>query len=246
MLGVVLAACREPAERGEPSTMPPADTGVDPWELAQGSIFVLGTRAGTLTQTYVVASFAPAGGGPTTATSPTLEVCSAVVPTSTETTVSSTAAPVSAGEVSLDLDGGNVVLDVMGDGSYAAELPAWPAGETLSVLATGDEVPAFYAEALLTVPPEPDPATARTLPDGAVEVQWLAGTADTTVLVAVAGPDAVVECWVADDGAFEVPAADAALAGATPQVVVDRFAHAEAVEPGVRVQAVASAYVTAN
>jgi hypothetical protein len=116
--------------------------------------------------------------------------------------------PVSAGEVTVELDGEPVPLeDPYGIFMYSGMLEGWPEGGVLSFSATGDVFPAFEVAELMSLPDNPEPVSATSAPDGSLELQWTA-SASALLTVLVAWEEGSLFCMLTDDGSFTIPAAD--------------------------------------
>jgi hypothetical protein len=146
--------------------------------------------------------------------------------------------PVSAGEITVELDG--VAIDLEDNGSFmpSTELEGWPAGSVVSFSATGDVFPAFDVPELLVVPDNPGPASVQTASDGSLELAW-SGSSDTMMLLSVSWDDGWLYCYLTDDGSFTVPA-DELVGTGERTVALSRFVGGWQREGDVMVQGMAS------
>jgi hypothetical protein len=106
-------------------------------------------------------------------------------------------------------------------------------------------MPDFEVPDLLVVPPAVGPLVAEAEADGTYTLGWAAESGDAFAIT-LAGSDGTLVCFVEDDGAFTVPAADVAAAGADPLVLALRSAWGDVVASGVEVFGMASSGAVAE
>jgi hypothetical protein len=140
---------------------------------------------------------------------------------------------VDAGDVMVTLDGIPVALAPL-DGGWTAELPSWPARQTVGFEASGADFPAFAFPSLVEVPEElvlDAPPTDIERSKNLV-VRW--SPSDGHFYVAIVVGEDFVTCSFDDpNGVGTVPAAALSLLPSGPaQAVAERWGHAEADLPG--------------
>jgi hypothetical protein len=195
----------------------PGGLALEPTPAMQGNVMIWGYRfAGGSLHTSVDAAFATSDGKPGPCSSEAVASCTVEICPINDggLTLSPTLTLVSAGMATLSGDGAPISFATSGTADVDR---SWSGGESLSVQAAGDVVPAFMTSLMaparthVLTPAVPMTGAVPVMRSAGFSVTWQPATPGDMQIVLQAGGDTVTCTTPGDKGAFTVPPGALAL-----------------------------------